>query len=57
MEIVENKKPKIQMVRIIIGSTITGESGIRKPIYSFRVKSQSSKEVYSKLKELLKNEK
>lgn len=47
-----NKKKK--MVRILIGETETGKSGISKPIFVILVDEESSKKVYEFVKEALK---
>lgn len=50
------KREKKDFVRIIIGYTKTGYSGIRKPIRSISVQEATVDQVYDKIKEILKKE-
>lgn len=46
---------KIKFVRIIIGQSETGKSGIQAPTKSIRVSGSSVQEVHKKIVEMLKN--
>ena len=56
MELMTKKLKKQKFVRVILGTSETGSSGIKAPTISFRIKDATVKEVYDKIVELLENE-
>ena len=51
-----NKRNKEQLVRIIIGSSQTGEKGIHKPIKTITLMETSVDEIFKKLNKFLDGE-
>lgn len=55
IKIVENKKEKIKLVRILIGNTRTGKSGIQAPTKTITIEGISVSEIHKKIKEMIEN--
>lgn len=53
MELFDNKKRKINFVKIIIGTSDTGMSGIRKPMKTLRVVKSNVNEVTEIIREAI----
>lgn len=53
MEIVEKQKKVEKMVRILVGKTEFGYSGLKKPIMTLTLTGASVKEIFDKIKKML----
>ncbi len=54
MKILEKKK-RVKLVKIIIGSSETGMKGIKKPTKTITLIETNVEEVYGKIKEMIEN--